>query len=464
MADLSAIPLELLQQYHRAALRGQPVPIDADSRDLAVEIRKRTQGPEFEMPPVTGLPNVESFFGGKPFYPPRGPRATERELQSLPDQYGTPTGKEVTESVKGYRPSVTFSPFGESRPLPPRLTPEVLESRQALEAGEAGPPQVGETRKPVPTAPSAVDAGMRQIFTPPTLRGPAPMPASTPLDVEGTRKRLMEGMPEDRKPGETYKADPYMTMLQTGLRILASRPQLGQSALSQIAGPLAEGAEAYGKEKEKERLSKAEEAKTAREEAYRKYGATRDVESRLLDLSDKQRSYDLEKAKLANLQAQGANENAIKLAQLDLQKAEYRLKETAESNKLSPRQALAIFNDLEEKRLKLEAIPNPTPQQEAERASIERQQAAVQRAYGAYMGAESRAGIADETRALNLYRDLGQQITKITNEARGMPLSEEARKRLSELRQQQAELAARLGLTPSGPQDPNISGVQSRQR
>ena len=156
---------------------------------------------------------------------------------------------------------------------PPRLTPEMLASQQAEEATMAGPPRAGEGVRSAIPAPPATPAdpyaavrqylgggggGMGGIPGPTKFTMPT-RPAD--LNEEEARRKLSVGMPGEREAQETYKADPYMTMLQTGLRILAAEPKLGQSAISAIAGPVAEGTEKYMTEKEKERLSKREEAK-----------------------------------------------------------------------------------------------------------------------------------------------------------------------------------------------------------
>lgn len=138
----------------------------------------------------------------------------------------------------------------------------------------------------------------QEIKTPtPSQAAATPTPQTPPDPFQSIRDRLFQGggggkMPSiprvdskeitknipqisERKPEETYKADPYMTMLQTGLRILSAKPEIGQSAISQIAGGVGAGVADYRAEKEKEKQSKREEAREARAEEYRRAEAAR---------------------------------------------------------------------------------------------------------------------------------------------------------------------------------------------
>ena len=306
---------------------------------------------------------------------------------------------------------------------PQRLTFPMLAAQQVEEATMAGPPQVGETtRLPVGQqvdpfgavrqylgAPGSAGSGV--AIPPPARFTPPTKPAD--IDPEQMRKKLLEGMPEERKAGETYKSDPYMTMLQTGLRILAAKPELGQGPIAQIAGPVATGVEQFQAEKEKERISQREEAKEAREESYRRFGAQRDVTSKILDVGEAAKARDLQFQNLRLLQEKGASEDALKRAELgtknsdlQLRRAEVELKMLVEQGKLPPREAFDITQRLEREAIALERIPEGerTPEQTAQLESLRRMQAAVQRATGAYITSEGRRDTAG-ARASQQYLD-----------------------------------------------------------
>lgn len=123
---------------------------------------------------------------------------------------------------------------------------------------------------PPPPAPNPLQAMVDKLLAP-GRGGGSPLPSIPRIDV----KELEKKFPEigERKAEETYKADPYMTMLQTGLRILAAKPELGQSPISAIAGPVGEGVKEYRGEKEKERTSAREEAKEARADIFQRLQA-----------------------------------------------------------------------------------------------------------------------------------------------------------------------------------------------
>jgi hypothetical protein len=163
--------------------------------------------------------------------------------------------------------------------------------------------------KPTPSAEDLLSGAFNPMIAPPQeIKTPTPSPAAAtptaapmketaPDFFQSIRDKLFQGggggkMPSiprvdskeitknipqisERKPEETYKADPYMTMLQTGLRILSAKPEIGQSAISQIAGGVGAGVADYRAEKEKEKQSKREEAREARAEEYRRAEAAR---------------------------------------------------------------------------------------------------------------------------------------------------------------------------------------------
>ena len=298
---------------------------------------------------------------------------------------------------------------------PPRLTPEMLASQQAEEATMAGPPRAGEGVRSAIPAPPATPAdpyaavrqylgggggGMGGIPGPTKFTMPT-RPAD--LNEEEARRKLSVGMPGEREAQETYKADPYMTMLQTGLRILAAEPKLGQSAISAIAGPVAEGTEKYMAEREKERLSKREEAKEAREEAYRRFGAQRDITSKLLEIGEAAKNRDIQSQQLRFNVEKGISdealkrqENAIKASERDLQRATLEFKMAVQRQQISPHEALNLVRDLENKAQAIRRIPEEqrTADQKAELESIRFMQATVTRSAGQYFTGEARRDVA----------------------------------------------------------------------
>lgn len=297
---------------------------------------------------------------------------------------------------------------------PPRLTPEMLASQQAEEATMAGPPRAGEgVRSAIqapPAGPADPYAAVRQYLGGGAGMGGIPGPTkftmpTRPADLneEEARRKLSVGMPGEREAQETYKADPYMTMLQTGLRILAAEPRLGQSPISAIAGPVVEGTEKYMSEKEKERLSKREEAKEAREEAYRRFGAQRDITSKLLEIGEAAKNRDLQYQKARFDVEKGVSDEALKRLEVSLRgsenairRAELEFKMAAERGQLRPREVFDIVQRLETQAQPLERIPEEqrTPEQRAELESIRRMQSAVQRTTGAYITGETRRDVA----------------------------------------------------------------------
>lgn len=339
---------------------------------------------------------------------------TSRRLGEQREQ----TARQLREAAQRTQPSPTMAPTATAEDLTsaamrsvlPRPSPEAAAPQPTPQA-EA--PQVGA---PTPAAPAADPLGAVSAFLTGSGRS-SPFSFTRPtkpaeVDEVEARRRLSEGMPGERAASETYKADPYMTMLQTGLRILAAKPELGQTALSQIAGPVAGGVEQYRAEREKERASAREEAKEAREESYRRYGAQRDISSKLLDIGEAAKNRDLQFQQLQLQIEKGASDQAIQRAELGFKRAELELKRVAEAAQLRPRDALKEHNRLEEERLKIERIPEEqrTAEQSARLDSIARTQAAVMRATGAYIGAEGRresgAVRAEAARRAQIAREL----------------------------------------------------------
>jgi len=148
----------------------------------------------------------------------------------------------------------------------------------------------------------------------PSGGGGSPIPKIDRIDV----KELTSKFPEipEREKGEVYKSDPYMTMLQTGLRILAAKPELGRSGLNVISEPLAKGVEQYRGEKEKERASRQEEAKESRADLYRRQEAAKSTAALSLQALGLNQSASYNELRMAREAAQHGETAALKRLEL----------------------------------------------------------------------------------------------------------------------------------------------------
>jgi hypothetical protein len=131
-------------------------------------------------------------------------------------------------------------------------------------------------------------------------------------------KEITKNIPQisERKPEETYKADPYMTMLQTGLRILSAKPEIGQSAISQIAGGVGAGVADYRAEKEKEKQSKREEAREARTEEYRRAEAARSTAGLDMQVATLNQNASIAEARMRQEAAQHGQSDGLRRLEL----------------------------------------------------------------------------------------------------------------------------------------------------
>lgn len=365
---------------------------------------------------MSDYPGMEEFggIGGERQPSPRPLSAFNlSELQEMLERSRTSRGpvpyREYQIRDEIYRRRVSGRPEGTVQiPVVPELSAggTGAEIAQSTARAPRGLAPLGGDVAPAPPAPPAPpgdrtqpDLGRSNIDR--LLSGGAgsplrftPFKPPEPLNEGEIRERMLKGMPEERKAEETYKADPYMTMLQTGLRILAAKPELGRSGLNVIAEPLAKGVEQYRGEKEKERASKREEAKEARTEAYRRYESQRGVESKLLELGQAERQRNVAEQQLRFLIEKGGSEEGREAAKLALARAELELKREAERNQMRPGEAYRIVENLERERGELERIPENqrTPEQRSRLESIPILRAAAQRAGGAYIGADASAG------------------------------------------------------------------------
>lgn len=169
---------------------------------------------------------------------------------------------------------------------------------------------------PPPPAPSPYQQMIDRLLSP-GRGGGSPIPKAPRVDVE----KLKGEIPKvgEREAQETYKADPYMTMLQTGLRILAAKPELGQNAISAIAGPLGEGVKEYRGEREKERASKREEAKEARADQYARAEAAKSTAALGLQATTLNTNIALKEMELAQQAAQHGETMSVQRGRLALE-------------------------------------------------------------------------------------------------------------------------------------------------
>jgi len=274
--EITNLTDDQLRAYQQAARTGGSSPYT--SVEIAMEIARRL---------------------GRPAPPVRVPPL-------LPGADRPPTGQEITQSIAPRPP--TGSPpqsFGEGRPYTPYVDlPVVGEGTVA-----AAPP-------PPPPGPSPYQQMVDKLLSP-RRGGGSPIPNIPRVDVE----KLKGEIPKvgEREAQETYKADPYMTMLQTGLRILAAKPELGQSPISAIAGPVGEGVKEYRGEKEKERTSTREEAEAARADKYRQAEAARSTASLGLQASTINTNIALKEMELAQQAAQHGETMSVQRGRLALE-------------------------------------------------------------------------------------------------------------------------------------------------
>jgi hypothetical protein len=202
---------------------------------------------------------------------------------------------------------------GAAMPYPglPSPAPDI----QAPASTPAPTPDATGAPPPAPPAPNPLQAMVDRMLA--GGRGGSPIPNIPRIDVE----KLKGEIPKvgEREAQETYKADPYMTMLQTGLRILAAKPELGQSPISAIAGPVLTGAEQYRGEREKERTSKREEAKEARADQYARAEAAKSTASLAISALKANQDAAGKELELRQRAAQHGDTTSIERAKLAIQ-------------------------------------------------------------------------------------------------------------------------------------------------
>lgn len=274
------------------------------------------------------------------------------------------------------------------------------------------------------------------------------IPPFKPIDVAEVEKKIPQIPPREKE--ETFKADPYMAMLQTGLRILAAKPQLGQGAISQIAGPVLEGVSEFRGEKEKERTAKREEAKAAREDLYRQADTARSAAALSTQILTSNQNAAMQYAKMQQDAAQHGDAMALRRAELGLKaldsESERNLRNlTANMYKMrDPNQIIESLKPFDARMQEIEGLlrdpklpPNQKLALEAERDRIGRNIDILQGT--ARDVVRSEAGMRNQL--VRQLQTLDSSIARLAPSA----MTPEAQQELIRLRQLRATLASLLG-------------------
>ena len=294
----------------------------------------------------------------------------------LPDK--PPSGAEIMQSIAPRPPLV-----------PPPLS--MVDERPPASAPESPPgstPGATEEPPPRPPAPDPIQNFVDRLLSP--RGGGSPIPKIPRVDVEKIKGEIPKV--GEREAQETYKADPYMTMLQTGLRILAAKPELGQSAISAIAAPVGEGVKEYRGEREKERASKREEAKEARADQYARAEAAKSTAALGMQATTLNTNIALKEAELAQQAASQGETVSLQRARLALdamKEQQEAVLRRAQADYYSTRNPMSIVNaarPLENRRAEIEARLRERGVPEAEKQTLNSEMARIDRDLGTLRG------------------------------------------------------------------------------
>lgn len=263
--------------------------------------------------------------------------------------------------------------------------------------------------------------------------------------------QVLKDIPQvgERQAGETYKADPYMTMLQTGLKILAAKPEIGQSALSTIAAPLAAGVEQYRGEKQKEAESRKAEAEAARTDKYRQAEAARSTAGLAAQLRQQDLQYSIAEAQMAQSAAQHGQ--SVSLQKLDLLRKMEDDRLTNTIRQASTPEARMKLMDAESTELeKVERRLQDPKLSAGERQILENVKARKERNLSFLQGTARTEMQSDTSEKLALRRTLTQIDLQIAKLGSGIP-TPDTTKALADLKNKRREIALALGEGGGGP-------------
>lgn len=387
-------------------------------------------------------------FPGSSTYQPLGQReleqrqAEERRRQEQAEGVRSRAGR--MDVVPDYAERMQA---GAAMPYPglPSLAPEI----PAPAPAPASTPDAASAPPPAPPAPNPMQQYIDRLLSP--RGGGSPIPKAPRVDVEKIKGEIPKV--GEREAQETYKADPYMTMLQTGLRILAAKPELGQSAISAIAGPVGEGVKEYRGEKEKERTSKREEAKEARADQYARAEAAKSTAALGLQATTLNTNIALKEMELAQQAAQHGETASLQRGRLALeamkeqQEAVLRQAQADYYRSRDPQYIVNASRPLENRRAEIEARLRDPATPETEKSILNSEMGRIDRDLGTLRGtlrAETAAGAG-------LDRAQVQGLMRVYQAGIGNPLAQqdpEYRAAVAKLRE--------MGLLPGVP-DPNAS-------
>lgn len=278
--------------------------------------------------------------------------------------------------------------------------------------------------------------------------GGSRLPPFKGIDIGEVEKKIPQIPPREKE--ETFKADPYMAMLQTGLRILAAKPQLGQSAVSQIAGPVLEGVSEFRGEKEKERTAKREEAKAAREDLYRQAGVARETAALGVNILTANQNAAIQYAKMQQDAAQHGDTMGLRRAELALKAmdsaSERNLREmTASMYKMrDPTQIIEALKPFDEKLREVETKLRDPKLPSDQKAALEFERDRTTRNIDILQGTARDVVRSDASMRNRLVTQLSTLYTSISKLS-ASAFTPEAQAELARLRQIRTSLASLLG-------------------
>jgi putative ABC transport system permease protein len=240
-----------------------------------------------------------------------------------------------------------------------------------------------------------------------------------------------------------------MTMLQTGLKILAAKPEIGQSALSTIAAPLASGVEQYRGEKQKEAESRKAEAEAARTDKYRQAEAARSTAGLAAQLRQQDLQASIAEAQLTQSAAQHGQ--SVSLQKMDLLRKieDDRLTNTIRQAS-TPEARMKLMDSVSDELQKVETQLQDPKLSAGQRQLLENLKARKERNLSYLQGTARTEMQSDTSEKLAARRTLTQIDLQIAKLGSGIP-TPETTKALADLKNKRREIAASLGEGGGGP-------------